>query len=414
MFEGGVDIHRLRYRYHKRRDRGIYHSRLRRNHTVKESRSRPLLVGEVFVDYTITAAATENKLRLGGVVHAARAFWAFAEPFDAAVILPDYLVEPTRRYLISMGCVEFYVLGTVRGAPNVMAIFDATEVVDQGYENLMSDEKSVDLRRDSLPETKRGDALIFPGFYDLNIACSLLPSDIRLHLDVAYDVATVDDLASLPRPVETILLSTSSPLFSAISPSGVEDLLDAFAACAPKTLILKENRGGSRLIDAATRSVERLAAQLGSTVNSVGVGDVFAAAYLTHLKHGSALAGWRATYASAAYSQTTYPDLFRTYVQRDLALSLDEMQNLWGAFLPWEQRQSVQIYFAAPDFTNARREAMDRALASLAYHNFRVRRPVLENGELPAGSDIATLRRTYEADRAILNECNLERLTELI
>ena len=46
-------------------------------------------------------------------------------------------------------------------------------------------------------------------------------------------------------------------------------------------------------------------------------------------------------------------------------------------------------------------------LASLAYHNFRVRRPVLENGELLPDSDAATLEKTYQADCDLLKKCDL-------
>jgi nucleoside 2-deoxyribosyltransferase len=371
------------------------------------ARSTPLLVGEVFLDFTITGQGTENKLRLGGISHAARGFWALGAAFRAAVILPEYLVDLARHYFESLGCVEFHVLGTVRGAPNVTLIFDPTEVADQEYDTLLRDEKSVVLYDKQLPVPAGGDALIFPGNYNLDHACTLLPADVRLHLDVAYNVTDPANVARLPRRVESILISTSSDLFKSIRAKGVHELLDAFSASAPVTLILKENRGGSRLITAATRGVELLPAQLGVTVNSIGVGDVFAAAYLAHLSVGSVEAGWRATYASAAYSQTTYPDLFRTYVQRDLKLNLDEMRNLGGTSLPWERRQEQQIYFAAPDFARADRVAMDRALASLEYHNFRIRRPVLENGELLPGSDAATLQKTYEADYDLLKQCAL-------
>jgi hypothetical protein len=51
----------------------------------------PLLVGEIYVDFTATEPASANKLRLGGIAHAARGFWALNAPFSAAVILPDYL-----------------------------------------------------------------------------------------------------------------------------------------------------------------------------------------------------------------------------------------------------------------------------------------------------------------------------------
>jgi nucleoside 2-deoxyribosyltransferase len=367
----------------------------------------PLIVGEVFVDFTVTTPGAENKLRLGGVAHAARGFWSLDAGFKAAVVLPEYLIDVTRKYFESLGCLEFTVVGTVRGAPNVTIIFDAGEIADQEYDTLLRDEKTVTLVDTPLKVHVGGDALIFPGTFSLEHVCALLPSDVRLHLDVGYDVAVPEDITRLSRRIETILISTSSKLLKSIQPKDIRDLIDAFRSSAPATLILKENRGGSRLISADTREVEMLPAQLGATVNSVGVGDVFAAAYLVHRSRGRVEAGWRATYASAAYSQTTDPDLFRTYVQRDLRLDLEEMRDLWGTSLPWERRQELQIYFAAPDFAGADRAAMDRALASLDYHNFRVRRPVLENGELAPGVDPVTLRKTYEADCDLLEQCDL-------
>jgi nucleoside 2-deoxyribosyltransferase len=139
----------------------------------------------------------------------------------------------------------------------------------------------------------------------------------------------------------------------------------------------------------------------------VGVGDVFAATYVAFRNKGDVEAAWRATFAAAAYSQTTYPDLFKTYVQRDLKLSSDEMQALGGAFLPWERRRDYPIYLAAPDFSRGDRRALDRALASLDYHNFDVRRPVIENNELPPGSPPALLQSTYRSDYELLKKCGL-------
>ena len=106
------------------------------------------------------------------------------------------------------------------------------------------------------------------------------------------------------------------------------------------------------VVDANT-GIEALPAQLGATVNSVGVGDVFAAVYVANSRHGCLEAGCRATYAAAAYSQTTYPDLFKTYVQRDMKLTVADMQQLWGVFLPWEKRRQYPMYLAAPDFSYA-------------------------------------------------------------
>lgn len=373
---------------------------------MNRTESTPLLVGEIFVDFTMTGPGKENKLRLGGIAHAARGFWALDAPFSAAVILPCYLEDIARKYLWALGCTDFYVLGHVQGAPNLTVIHDPTELANQEYETLLREEKVVELSTIDLSTKAYKDILIFPGSYDLPKVCDALPVTALLHLDVAYDLDDPGVLATLPQEVRTILTSTSSPFFRSITESSLQGLTKAFEACASATLILRENRGGARMVVHNTR-IEALPAQLGSTVNSVGVGDVFAAAYVANSQHGCVEAGWRATYAAAAYSQTTYPDLFRTYVRRDMKLTIAEMQQLWGVFLPWERRRQYPIYLAAPDFSYADRRALDKAIASLTYHNFIVRRPVVENGELPAGSNQAALQGIYQADYDLLRQCAL-------
>jgi nucleoside 2-deoxyribosyltransferase len=369
----------------------------------------PLLVGEVFVDFTITARGTESKLRLGGVAHAARGFWALGQSFGAAVVIPSYLEKLTRDYFATLGCAELIILGVVTGAPNITLIFDATEVADQEYDTPLRDEKTVQLNDVSTALKHAEEVLIFPGTFSLADVCAMLPPTARLHVDVAYDLETPKTLAEVNRSIEAVLISTSSPLFARTADQTVNGIATAFTACEPKYVVLKQNRGGTELLDCsnAAHHVEALPAQLGTTINSVGVGDVFAAAFLTVLPEGAATAGWRATYAAAAYSQTTYPDIFKKYVERDQRLTLDEMVSLWGTFLPWSARPAVQIYFAAPDFANADRTAIDEALKSLAYHNFVPRRPVVENGELPPNSDAATLRTVYEKDYELLKKCTL-------
>lgn len=374
------------------------------------SRTRvPLLIGEVFVDFTITPPGVENKLRLGGVAHAARGFWALGQKFRAAVVIPSYLENLTRDYFVKLGCVDLVVLGIVTGAPNLTLIFDATEVGDQGYDTPLRDEKAVQLNDVSAALNQAEEVLIFPGAFSLEDVCAMLPTTSRLHIDVAYDVETPQTLAELNRTVEAVLISTSSPLFAKAKDQTVSGIAADFAACKPKYVILKQNRGGAELLGCSNVAycVEALPAQLGTTINSVGVGDVFAVAFLTALPEGAAIAGWRATYVAAAYSQTTYPDIFKKYVERDQRLSLDEMRSLWGTFLPWSARPVVQIYFAAPDFAKVNRKAIDEALSALAYHNFAPRRPVVENGELPPNSDALTLRPIYEKDYKLLKKCSL-------
>ena len=212
----------------------------------------PLVVGEVFLDFTITGPGIENKLRLGGVTHAARGFWAVGVPFRAAVILPEYLIDLAQEYFRQFGCVGFDVLGVVSGAPNVTVILDATEVADQGYETLLREEKSIRLTP-TITRLDINDILLFPGNYNLRDVCSLLPAEAPLHVDVAYDVKDPSEISGLPQVVETILISTSSELFRAIRGNGIADVHKAFFRSNPSAVILKENRGGSRLICSTNR-----------------------------------------------------------------------------------------------------------------------------------------------------------------
>lgn len=371
--------------------------------------SLPLLIGEVCVDVTVTPRGQPQKLRLGGIAHAARGFWASNRQFSVAAVLPSYLEANARRYLAALGCRELYVLGYLDGAPNVTLIFDPTEVDNQEYDALLRDEKSVKSNPDLAVAdlAKYSDILVFPGGFDLVATCKLLAPAAQLHVDVAYDIADVTSLSNLERRISTILISTSSELFTKIGSTGIDELVANFAPLNADAIILKENRGGGRLHICSSQSTHSLPAQLSATVNSVGVGDVFAAAYVTHLISGPLLAGWRATYAAAAYAQTTDPDVFASIVNRDARLTLQEMIDLGGTFLPWEVRQNAEIYLAAPDFAYSDRQAIERAVSSLTYHNFKVRRPVQENGELPKNSDALTLDRTYRMDVELLDHCKL-------
>jgi nucleoside 2-deoxyribosyltransferase len=372
-------------------------------------RSVPLLVGEVGVDVTVTPRGEEQKLRMGGIAHAARGFWACKIPFAAAAVLPHYLEAGARRYLASLGCVEFVTLGEVIGAPNVTLIFDPTEVDDQEYDTLLRHERSTVLKLASAQKAlhKFSDVLVFPGSYDLPAVCAALDPKAKLHMDIAYDVADVAVLRAMHQPFASVLISTSSQLFLKIGNSGINQLATSLAPLKADVVILKENRGGSRLHVYAADATHAVPAQLSQTANSVGVGDVFAAAFVAHAGEGPLAAAWRATYASAAYAQTTDPDVFATIVKRNALLTVDEMIDLGGVSLPWEERQQTSIYLAAPDFATADRRALERADSSLKYHNFRVRRPVQENGELPPNSDLLTLQDTYYKDTELIDCCHL-------
>jgi len=369
----------------------------------------PLIVGEIFVDFTILPQGIENKLRLGGVVHAARAPWAIDAPYAVAAFVPDYLEEAARDYLERFGCRQFIKLGTIMGAPNVIIISDAAETADQGYEVLLRKEKTIDPTLQSFEYDLAAFelVLIMPGTYDLPATLNRLPTNAQIILDAAYDIGAISSLEELPRKLDTIIISTSSQLFKKEFTSDFANFITKFVNLSTETIILKENRGGCRAYFSASRQTVEVPAFLGKTVNSVGVGDALDATYISFLRHGRAEALWRGAQVASCYAQTTDPDLFKEYVRRELALSMEELSHLSGVLLAWERRQEREIYLAAPDFVAAERTAIESTVSALSYHNFLVRRPVKENGELPRGVGWSALNKTFHDDVNLLEGCDL-------
>ncbi len=340
-------------------------------------------------------------------MHAARGLWAAGADFSIAAVCPRYLLAQAREYLNELGCKEFIWLAEVSGAPNVMAIGDPTETADQGYEDLLRDEKTVAFRDEAKALNSYQRCLVFPGKFDLEQLANLLNAEAKVSFDIAYDLASLDPLAGFKGRIAALITSTSSQLFLDNGAERFEGFLKKLKKLSPSAILLKENRGGSRVFDMFAKEVDEVPAQLGETVNSVGVGDVYSAVFAEHIPYGVSEAAWIGARAATCYSQTTFPDDFKRDVQRSLSLSQEQMRGLGGTFLPWHDRQNYQIYFAAPDFSYVERKELDQALAALEYHNFRIRRPVQENGELDLPSAQHELTRTYLADVALLEECDL-------
>lgn len=365
-----------------------------------------LLVGELVVDFTLPQHGAKCKLRLGGVGHAARGGWAAGLNYSVAAFCPQYLVDEAKRYLTECGCKEFIWLGDVVGAPNVILIGDATEVSHQGYQDLMRNTKVVKFH-DPLPSLDAYQKIVvFPGRFDINTLASAFTGDARFSFDIAYDFEDLSSLEAFRGRVQAVIISTSSSLFEKLGKDNVDELIDAVKTLSPEVFLLKENRGGSRLFDLRDGHVEEIPATLGNTINSVGVGDVYSAVMVGLSHKGWAEAAWRGCQAATAYSQTTFPDDIKRDVERGFLLSLDVLQALGGTVLPWHDRSRYSIYLAGPDFSYVDKPELDRAAASLAYHNFSVRRPIQENGELKRPASMADLHRAYHVDYALLKECD--------
>ena len=364
-----------------------------------------VIVGEIIVDFTTARPNAKCKLRLGGIVHAARGLWACGIPYAVAAVCPRYLAAQARRYLEAHGCRDFVWLGEVTGSPNVMIIGDATEVSDQGYEDLLREEKSVEIQNVAAALAAYREVLVFPGAFNLATVAQLFSDQTRFSLDIAYGVSDFSALVGLSGRLYAIAISTSSSLFMEKGSQDVAHMLDAARGLGAEVFLLKENRGGSRVFHLTSREIDQVPAHLSSTVNSVGVGDVYSAVMVGSRSTNWKEAAWRGAMAATSYSQTTYPDDFRKDVERSMKLSVEELRDLGGTILPWHVRPLFPIYLAAPDFSYIEKPEVDRAVEALRYHNFVVRRPIEENGELLLGSNASLLKNTFLKDVALLDEC---------
>ncbi|UWQ75834.1 nucleoside 2-deoxyribosyltransferase [Leisingera sp. M658] len=366
-----------------------------------------LVVGEVYVDFVQLGKGLAPKMRLGGIIHAARGLWACGFPFAVAGICPSYLIQEATDYLHAHGCTEFIWLGEISSSPNVVFISDVTEVGDQGYEELLRERKSVSMREVGNQLEKFEQIVVFPGKFSLSTLSELLRSNANVTVDIAYGVESFLELECFKDRIQTIVISTSSDLFDALGGKCLDPLEEAARSANASYLLLKENRGGSRLINLIEGGVEEIHATLGETVNSVGVGDVYAAVMAALAPIDVNEATWRGAQAATRYAQTTYPDDLRRDVQRDLKLPMELVRSLGGVSLPWHERTAFNIYLAAPDFSYIDKHELDEAVSALEYHNFNVRRPVQENGEVARPADIHTLREVYNKDLALLEKCDV-------
>lgn len=363
-----------------------------------------LLLGEIYIDFTANQSTV--KMRLGGITHAARGLWACGITYSVAAFCPTYLQKQAEDYLKAHGCADFFIIADVVGSPNVIFIKDSKEVSDQGYEDLLRDERTVGKLSNLEKLDTFKDIVIFPGTFKLADIANYLNPDSRITIDIAYGVDSIEEIAPIGKNVNSITISTSSELFLKTASKDISKLIEIVRPMAT-LLLLKENRGGSRLFDLKTSKQEEVFANVLETANSVGVGDVYTAVFASFLRFNRDEAVWRGMQAATRYAQTTFPDDFKREIQRDLTLDVKVVQELGGVFLPWHDRPKYEIYLAAPDFSYGDRQQIETAVAALAHHNFTVRRPVLENGEAKPGSSVASLYQFYYKDVELLSKCSL-------
>lgn len=370
--------------------------------------SRPTicLVGDVLIDVTLRTTSSDTKLRFGGIIHCARALWALNIPYDVGYFAPDYLDDQIVDYLRHHNCTNIIKLGTTIGTPNVILIEEAKEIGDQGYELLLRDTSRIIYDTDKILQiasNNYSDYLIIAGNYDLGLVVNKLPA--RKHIDVANNVWLLDDLKQLNK-LQTVFISTSSKIFKNSFNESFMDFINQFESIA-ETVVLKENRGGSRVYNFSDERFYEVPAQPRTIVHSVGVGDVFDAVYVTHLSLGIKEKGILSSWIAAEYAVTTFPDDFKTGVSRVMKSNIHELLPMPGVSLPWEQRKMINIYIAAPDFTHVNTERIEAMDAALRYHNFTPRRPIKENGQMEENASKFKKQELVAKDMQMLDECSL-------
>jgi nucleoside 2-deoxyribosyltransferase len=348
---------------------------------------------------------------MGGIMHAARALWALDAPYVLAYVAPSYLDDQVARHAQALGAADVRKVGDVKGCPNVLIVGSPKEVGSQGYELLLRDEHRSEFDASALDDLcarhDASDTLILPGGFDLAGTLRVIGErGSRVYADVNHAPDDLAELGTLGRPLAACIVSTSSELFLRRCQGSSDELRSAVVGRYADSMLLKENRGGSRFF--TSESVVQVDAHARRVEHSVGVGDCFDAVFIAlRQTHGDRAALAYASYVAAEYGAVWDDDHFRRAARAAVAIPTAEMVEMRGLSLPWERRRGVQIYIAAPDFDGVDRRPLEWVLEALRYHNFTPRCPVRENGQVGVDATPGRRRDTFQKDMAILDECRM-------
>ncbi|REG89374.1 nucleoside 2-deoxyribosyltransferase [Winogradskyella sediminis] len=367
--------------------------------------SKFYLVGDIVIDVSLFDNA-EKKMRLGGIAHAMRGFWALNRECVISYFVPEFLNKEVIQFSKHHGFDKIEQLGTVIGAPYVFLIGSVKETGDQEYDFLLREKVEIEYNYASLKTTKNNDNILFiAGNYDVYELIEKRYKKSKLHIDLSNNINTFSDIPNCK--FETIFISTSSNLFL----DNYNDSFEAFCGLFEKfcnVLVLKENRGGSRIYDFVSKQNYKIPSITQPIVHSVGVGDVYNACYVSHYeKKGIEHAGYLASWVASEYALTTFPDDFKKNIARVLQAQIKNLISMGGCSLPWENRNSCSIYIAAPDFDYLDTTIIDNLVSALEYHNFRPRRPIKENGQISENSTREERGLAFVEDINLIAECKI-------
>lgn len=370
-------------------------------------KQRVLIIGEIFVDTHLDCGDNENCLvRLGGVFHSVRACSALNTPFALAYYSPAYLVDSINKYAKELNAIECVNLGNINDCPNILLISETKELGDQGYNCPLR--KQISFNENDFPSSviesfNPTDIIVYPGKYRMDQLSKYFETYTgRLHFDLHYDYDNLFE--SEIKTCTTLIISTSSQYFKNNCSSNIEKLREKLKSFRYESLLVKENRGGS--ICFFHGKVYESPAFLFPIKHSVGVGDVYNILFISGLLDVNSSKMKLAAYFASIYASTFSFQEFKTDTERMLA-NTEEIKTLKGFRLPWNERASLNIYLAAPDFPSIDTSLLVNLADKLKYHGFKPRLPIRENGLVTPKTSAKDKLSIYSNDIALLSQCKL-------
>ncbi len=362
------------------------------------------LIGDILVDVTLKNNNEDLKMRFGGIIHSARALWAISSSYSLGYISPNYLDSRLSKYILHYDNPTLVKIAETLNAPNLILIEEVREIGDQGYELILREDVKYKYLDFTLP--KCDSILITSGQYNISGILNKV-NDCPVSIELAN--MNFNDFTNLDFKFKNIYISTSSEIFKTYIKSN-DFSFESFSSLFKDycdLLIFKENRGGTRLYNFKEQKTYQTASQTKPIQHSVGVGDVFNAIFESSLFNNIDENLALASHIAMEYANTTFPENFRNAVKQLLQVPINDLVNLKGTILNWEQRKAINIYIAAPDFDFVDTKLIDKLEKSLLYHNFSPRRPIKENGQMKEDDTFQQKQDFYNNDMKLLSECNI-------
>jgi len=367
------------------------------------------IFGEIIVDVILGDTEHEHKMRLGGVVHAARAAWAAGYNYEVYYAAPLYLEDEIRKYLLSHGCRKSYRIGDIDKSPGVILVGEPRETGDQGYSILMTSDMLTNISDFNIS----GDItkiLIFPGKYSLAKLLhrmSFLNESVQFYIDIANGIDEFENLSTLSelgRRFECVFNSTSFHM-AGDKNSNMSRITERVLTEYGLTYIMKENRGGGIMYLASGDKADYPAFPR-EISHSVGVGDCFDVVFAMEDQSDPRDKLKLASYLASEYASTSFPDDLLSLFSQALG-SKEIIYGLDGIRLSWERRRSVKIYVAAPDFDWVDDRHIRKVENALKYHNFSPMMPIKENGQIDDFDNHSLISSVFEKDILMIHECDI-------